>query len=41
MSFIRVDFPAPLEPMRATFSPRWISRFRSWKTSRGAPFTER
>ena len=26
-SFIIVDFPAPLEPISATLSPLWISRF--------------
>ena len=39
--FIRVDLPAPLDPMRATFSPWRMSRFSPSNTVRGSPFTER
>ena len=41
INFIRVDLPAPLEPIRATFSPFRMSRFSPSKMERGAPFTER
>ena len=40
ISFIRVDFPAPLEPIRAIFSPLRISRSSPSNTVPGSPFTD-
>ena len=41
ISFSKVDFPAPLEPISATLSPLRMVRSSPSNTTRSAPFTDR